>query len=66
MRELMAQRYPVYAFADLTINSREIPHDLIVDEILDSLLAGPLSSPRATIDAAVAPEALSDQEPSRT
>ncbi len=42
MRELMAERYPVYAEADLVANSREVPHDVIVEEILDALLAGPL------------------------
>jgi shikimate kinase len=43
MAELMAERYPIYAEADLVANSREVPHDVIVDEILDALLAGPLS-----------------------
>ena len=33
----MGERYPVYALADLTIQSRDVPHDKIVDEILDAL-----------------------------
>jgi shikimate kinase len=34
LRTLMAARYPVYAQADITIESREVPHDKIVDEIV--------------------------------
>ena len=30
----MEERYPVYALADLSFQSREIPHDKIVDEIV--------------------------------
>jgi shikimate kinase len=35
----MAERYPVYAEADVTIHSREVPHERIVDEILAALPA---------------------------
>jgi shikimate kinase len=41
LRKLIEQRYPVYALADLTVQSREVPHDKIVDEIV-SALAGRL------------------------
>jgi shikimate kinase len=34
---LIAEREPVYRLADLTISSREIPHDKIVDECVDAL-----------------------------
>jgi shikimate kinase len=34
---LLVQRDPVYAQADLTVNSREIPHDAIVSEIVAAL-----------------------------
>jgi shikimate kinase len=44
MRELMALRYPVYALADVTVEGREVPHDVIVGEIIEGLLAGPLAS----------------------
>lgn len=44
MRELMTQRYPVYALADVTVEGREVAHDVIVAEIIESLLAGPLAS----------------------
>jgi hypothetical protein len=33
----MHERYPVYGLADLTTHSREVPHDRIVDEIVDAL-----------------------------
>jgi shikimate kinase len=39
LRELMEVRYPVYALADLTIQSREVAHDKIVDEIVAALAA---------------------------
>ena len=42
----MDERYPVYALADLTVQSREVPHDKIVDEIV-SALAGHLGTRRA-------------------
>ena len=34
---LIAQRYPVYAEADLTVHSRDVPHEAIVDEIVAQL-----------------------------
>jgi shikimate kinase len=37
LRQLIDQRYPIYALADLTVQSREVPHDKIVDEIVDAL-----------------------------
>lgn len=58
MAQLMADRNPIYAEADITANSREVPHDAIVEEILEALLAGPLSSRRSGGEAAIAaPEA---------
>ena len=36
---LLAEREPVYQYADLTIASREVPHDRIVDECIDALHA---------------------------
>jgi shikimate kinase len=39
LAKLIAERYPVYAEADLTIQSREVPHDVIVDEIVAALAA---------------------------
>jgi len=37
LRQLMDVRYPVYAEADVTIESREVLHEIIVEEILDRL-----------------------------
>jgi shikimate kinase len=34
---LVAARYPVYAEADVTVVSRDVPHDTIVDEIVAAL-----------------------------
>ncbi len=37
MRKLMEIRYPVYALADLTIDSHEAPHDRVVADIIKAL-----------------------------
>lgn len=37
MQRLMDERYPVYAHAALTIDSKEAPHDDVVDEIIKAL-----------------------------
>lgn len=37
MRRLMAIRHPVYAGADLTVDSHEVPHDRVVSEIMRAL-----------------------------
>ena len=47
LRELLVAREPVYAQADLTVQSREVPHDAIVAEIMTALAAF-LNAPRAT------------------
>jgi len=39
MRNLMDTRYPVYAGADMTIESRNVPHDIIVEEIVEAVAA---------------------------
>ena len=39
LRELLVAREPVYALADLTVQSREVPHDAIVAEIMTALAA---------------------------
>lgn len=49
MERLMNERYPIYAEADITIESRDVPHDVIVDEIVAALA-------RRIADAAAAPE----------
>jgi shikimate kinase len=37
LRQLLAERDPVYALADLTVQSREVPHDAIVMEIMKAV-----------------------------
>jgi shikimate kinase len=37
LQNLMTTRYPVYAQADLTIESRDVPHEVIVAEIAERL-----------------------------
>jgi shikimate kinase len=37
LRELIDLRYPIYAQAELTVQSRDVPHDRIVDEIVAEL-----------------------------
>lgn len=37
IKELLPQREPVYAMSDLIVQSRDEPHDVIVDEILAAL-----------------------------
>jgi shikimate kinase len=39
LRELLVAREPVYAQADLTVQSREVPHDAVVSEIMTALTA---------------------------
>ncbi len=37
VRELLAVREPVYATADLTVVSSDVPHDIVVDDLVYSL-----------------------------
>jgi shikimate kinase len=37
LRRLVAERYPVYALADVTIESRDVPHDVVVEDVLAAL-----------------------------
>lgn len=39
MKKLMAERDPVYAGADITVESREVPHDVIVSAAIDAIAA---------------------------
>jgi shikimate kinase len=41
MNQLMQQRYPIFATADIIVESRDVPHDVIVGEILEALAASP-------------------------
>lgn len=46
MRELMVQRHPIYETADITVHSRDVAHEVIVEEILQRV-AGWLKVGRA-------------------
>jgi shikimate kinase len=39
LQQLIEERYPVYAEADLTVLSRDVAHELIVEEIVSALAA---------------------------
>ena len=53
LRRLLEERDPVYAEADLTVESRDVPHETIVDEILEGLRG--LIAPERAADGPVAP-----------
>ncbi len=48
LRNLMATRYPVYAAADITVESRDVPHEVIVAEIAERLSASLAPSPEVS------------------
>ncbi|WP_068084016.1 shikimate kinase [Polycladidibacter stylochi] len=50
LKRLMDERYPIYAEADLSIWSRDVTHEAVMEEILKVLEAGlpPLGAPSAT------------------
>ena len=37
MKQLIAKRYPVYAEADVTVESRDVPHDVMVGAVIDAI-----------------------------
>jgi shikimate kinase len=41
MKELMAERHPIFATADIVVDSREVPHEAIVTEIIEALARSP-------------------------
>ena len=41
LSELLANRYPVYAQADLTVQSRDVAKEVIVSEVLEAIAAAP-------------------------
>jgi shikimate kinase len=44
LKRLIGERYPIYAEADVTVESRDVPHDTIVEEIVAGLRAHIASS----------------------
>ena len=49
MRTLIDERYPVYAEADITIDSRDVSHEIIVSECLEALARSPLLAGTADV-----------------
>jgi shikimate kinase len=49
---LISEREPTYQHADITISSREVPHDKIVDECIDALRARLAGHTADTVSAA--------------
>ena len=41
LSDLLDQRYPVYAQADLTVHSRDVPKEVIVSEVIDAIASAP-------------------------
>ena len=39
MKKLIEERYPIYAEADVMVESRDVPHDVIVGAVIDALAA---------------------------
>jgi shikimate kinase len=39
MKKLMAERNPIYAEADIAVESRDVPHDIVVGAVIDALAA---------------------------
>ncbi len=37
MRQLIEERYPIYALADITVESSNTPHEAVIADLLDSL-----------------------------
>ena len=38
LRRLVAERHPVYALADIIVQSRDVPHDIICDDVIAALV----------------------------
>lgn len=45
LRALVEERYPVYGLADVTVHSREVSHEVVVEEILAALSGLPRLGP---------------------
>src|SRR5215475_15573552 len=54
VNRLLAEREPIYGNADLTIASRDVPHDKIVDEVIAALHAKLCGSDAATTSVSAA------------
>ena len=50
LKKLMEERYPIYADADITVDSGDGPHEIVVDKIITALAA--LEGPPSPLDEA--------------
>jgi shikimate kinase/3-dehydroquinate synthase len=75
MQRLMGLRYPVYAKADITLQSREVPHDLMVAEAIEGLASylaldpallvpPPLQPPQSSLQPQTQPPSPAGSHPS--
>jgi shikimate kinase len=49
MRQLMATRYPIYAEADIVVESRDVAHEVIVTDVIEALKASGVLAPAAAL-----------------
>jgi shikimate kinase len=49
MRRLMEVRYPVYAGADIIVESRDVPHEVIVGDVIRALARHPALAPAKAV-----------------
>ena len=47
LRRLVEERYPVYALADITVESRDVPHEAMVEDVLAGIEAWSAARPTA-------------------
>ena len=50
LRQLLAEREPVYGQADLTVESRDVPHAAVIDDIIASLSVFVAANGRQTVE----------------
>jgi len=50
MQRLIDERYPVYAGADITTESRNVPHEIVVEQIVDAIGAHVLRDQHSRAD----------------
>jgi shikimate kinase len=55
VQELMAARHPLYAGADIIVESRDVPHEHMVEEIIEALARCPLLATPAAPGSGAAP-----------
>jgi shikimate kinase len=51
LRDLIETRYPVYAEADVTVVSRDVPHEIVADDLIEAVIAHLTASQQTAADA---------------